>query len=267
MKKFKNGKSGLRPVVLSSGDLMDMILDALNRRAPCPVVSLGASETFVVAQDTVLSYRKIMNHAEAKVANKGIRRGQEHRGIRFPNLKARDALVDALRKVEIIGFNLTIRDNDSGLLTEKVLNYYDLWPKYTYEAYIRRVIMFSQKEKFEQMLKKRKILIVCGYADEVEAALNRNLKNKLDFEIVGAIKIHEFEEIPKVKKEILAYDFDIALLAAGLNAIILAAYISQVKGKVSFDIGQGMESLITGNIQDSVDFLTKTIGIINLFDM
>ena len=54
----------MKSVVLTSGDLMDIILDALDRRVPCPVVSLGASESFVLAQETVLSYRQFMRHAE-----------------------------------------------------------------------------------------------------------------------------------------------------------------------------------------------------------
>ena len=253
-----------KPIVLSSGELMDKILTALDRRKPCPVVSLGASETFVLAQETVLTYRQIIRHAEAEVANKGVKRGHEHRGIRFPNLTARDDLAKALRKIDIVGINLKLHDLHSGLLTEKVLKYYNLTPTYTFEAYIRRVIMFSQKEKLEQMLKGRRIIIICGYADEVAAALNKNLRDKLRFTIVKAIKIHEFEELPRVKREIQVLDFDLALLAAGLNAIILAAYIATVKGKVAFDIGQGMESFITGQIVDENGFLSSTIGILNL---
>ncbi len=190
-----------------------------------------------------------------------------HRGIRFPNFVARDALVEALREVDILGCNLLINTPDAAQITKRVMKYYKIAPQYIFEAYIRRVIMFSQKQKFEQMLQDKKILLICGYADEVAAALNKNLKKSLNFEIVGAIKIHEFEEIPRVKQEINVLDFDLALLAAGLNAIILAAYIAKFKGKVAFDIGQGMESLITGQIVDEYNFLNKSIGIVNLFDL
>lgn len=257
----------MRPVVLSSAELMDKILHALEYRIPCPVVSLGASESFVLAQDTVLSYRQFMTHAEARVANRGVKRGQQHRGIRFPNLQARNELAQALQSIDIIGCNLTIFDRHSGQLTERVMRYYNIAPTYTYEAYIRRVIMFSQKEKFEHMLRGKRILLICGYADEVAKALNEKLKKSLDFTVAGAIKIYEFEEIPRVKREIQALDFDLALLAAGLNAIILAAYIAEVKGKVAFDIGQGMESLITGEIVDEGGYLSQSIGIIKLLDM
>jgi hypothetical protein len=85
--------------------------------------------------------------------------------------------------------------------------------------------MISQKEKFEKMLEGRKILIVCGYADEMKDTLNANLKGKLNFEVVGTVKVNQFEDIPRAKAEIAAYDFDLALLAAGTNAIILAGFI------------------------------------------
>ncbi len=254
-------------MILNSGELMTKILHALEQHLPCSVVSLGATETFVLAQETVLTQRQIMTHAEAKVANLGIRRGHQHRGIRFPNLTARDALAKALREADILGRNLLINTPDSGQITKRVMKYHKIEPQYIFEAYIRRVIMFSQKQKFEHMLKGRKILIICGYADEVAAAMNKNLKKLLNFEIVGAIKIHEFEEIPRAKKEIDLLDFDLALLAAGLNAIILAAYIAKFKGKVAFDLGQGMESLITGQIVDEYNFLGESIGIVNLFDL
>jgi hypothetical protein len=257
----------MKPTVLSSAELMDKLLSALEHCAPLAVVSLGASESFVLAQETVLPYHTFMKHAEAHVANLGLRRGQQHRGVRFPNLNARDALAEALRKCDIIGYNLAIRDIHSGLLTEKVLEYYGLWPQYTYEAYIRRVIMFSQKTKFEQMLQGKKILIISGYAGEVASAMTLALQEKLGFTITAALEIHEFEEIPRVKQEIDRLEFDLALLAAGLNAIILAAYIAGVKKKVAFDLGQGMESLITGDIQDPQGFLSQNVGIRNLMKM
>lgn len=257
----------MKPTVLNSAQLMNNILFALERRTPCAVVSLGASESFVLAQGTVLSLRQVMMHAEAEVANRGLKRGQEHRGVRFPNLQARNELAVALKAVDTIGCNLTIFDEHSGELTEKVMNYYQIRPSFIFEAYIRRVIMFSQKKKFDEMLREKKIVIICGYADEVADALNRRLKGQLNFTVVDAVKIFEFEEIPDVKRRLLSLDFDLALLAAGMNAIILAEFIANVKGKVAFDIGQGMESLITGQIVDENCFLSKNIGIVNLLKM
>ena len=106
--------------------------------------------------------------------------------------------------------------------------------------------MFSQREKFNKMLEGKKLLIVCGYADEVKEALNSGLKAELNFEVVGSVIVNQFEDIPRAKDEIVNYDFDLALLAAGTNAIILAGYIKETLGKVAFDLGHGMESLARG---------------------
>ena len=52
-----------------------------------------------------------------------------------------------------------------------------------------------------------------------------------------------------------------ALLAAGTNAIILAAFIKEMLGTVAFHIGHGMESLARGYFYDEYAFLEKYIGI------
>ncbi|HHX76791.1 MAG TPA: hypothetical protein GX697_00350 [Firmicutes bacterium] len=252
---------------LNSSELMDYIIISLANKRPLSVVSLGVSETFVLAQYNLLSYKEFMKHAEIRVAALGKKRGQQHRGIRFPNVNARDNLVRSLKQADIVGYNTLIKDMHSGLLTEIAFEYYDLWPKYTYESYIRRVIMFSQARKFAEMLKGRKVLLIASYADEVRAALERKWQKQLGFSIAGAVKIYEYEEIPQTINLIRKLDFDLALVAAGVNAIIINVYIAKEMGKVAFDLGQGMESLITGKIQDDNGFLERTIGINRLMKM
>lgn len=124
--------------------------------------------------------------------------------------------------------------------------------------------MFSQKEKFEQMISGKKILLISSIAPEAKSNIDKELKEKLGFEIVGAIQIFENDEIPIVKKEISDYDFDLCFLAAGTNATILAPYIAETYGKVAFDIGWGMKSFITGSIV-SDSFITDVIGMEKLF--
>jgi hypothetical protein len=97
--------------------------------------------------------------------------------------------------------------------------------------------------------------------------LNANLKEKLNFEVVGTVKVNQFEDIPRAKREIAAYDFDLALLAAGTNAIILAGFIKEMLGKVAFDIGNGMENLARGYLFEEYDFLERYVGLDRLMEM
>lgn len=252
--------------MINSSMLMDSILSALENKKPLSVISVGATESFVMAQYTVLSEEEFMNHPEALVANKGIKSGFEHRGIRFPNIQTRDEVVEAVKKADIVGYNTIVKTMDGGLMTEKVFEAYKIKPRYIFEANLRRVIMFSQQKKFEKMLEGKKILLISSIADKAKAGMEVKLKDKLNFDIVGTISIHEYEEIPNVKEEIAKYDFDLCLIAAGTNALILATHIAEKYGKVAIDIGSGMNSLYTGQIVTD-EWLTDIIGIDRLMGM
>jgi hypothetical protein len=241
---------------------MDLIIGALDGSTTFSAVSLGVTESFVLAQYNILAEDEFMGHKEAWVAAQGLKRGFDHRGIRFPNTEARDEGVRALKQADAIGYNIEM----DGRFAETVLDYYGIRPKYIFEANIRRVIMFSQQEKFERMLAGRKIVLICSYAEDVKAAMERELQSKLGFTVTGTVKLEEYEDIPRVKAELQESDFDFALLAAGINALILAPYISQTLGKVAFDFGQAMESFVTGEIEMK-GYLEKYIGLEKLMKM
>lgn len=241
--------------LLSSSGLMDVIINALDRKIPFSVVSAGVTEMFVLAQYTILKEEEFLGHKEAYVAAQGAKRGFDHRGVRFPNIPARDAAVGALTLADAIGYNMFLLKCE---LTKKVWNYYNFKPKYVFEAHIRRVIMFSQQEKFQRMLANKKILLMCSYANEVKTSMEKDLQECLGFEIVGTINIEEFEDIPRVKEELSHFNFDLCLLAAGINAVILAPHIAKTYGKVAIDLGLGMESFITRKIE-FVNYLGRDI--------
>ena len=126
--------------------------------------------------------------------------------------------------------------------------------------------MFSQKERFERILAGRRILLIGALAPQAALVLNTKLKRRLGFEIAAAIPLYEFEEIPWVKEQIARYNFDLCLLGAGVNAVILSSYIARHLGKVAVDLGSGMESLITGKIVTD-SFINEVIGLDHLLQM
>jgi hypothetical protein len=249
---------------LNSAELMDLIIQALDEKRQLSVISAGATEAYVMAQYTVLSEEEFMSHPEAFVANQGVKSGFHHRGVRFPNVQLRDDAVEAVRKADVVGYNTLVED--ARCITERVFQAYGIEPTYIYDSYLRRVFMISQRKKYEQMLAGRRILLVGSTADDAKDALNRDLQAKLGFDIVGAIQIYEYEDIPEVKRQIDAHEFDLCLISAGTNAMILASYISTAHGKVAFDIGFGMTTLYTGAIFGDA-WLNEYIGLDNLMKM
>lgn len=250
--------------LLSCSELMDKILAALEAEQPLSIVSMGATEAFVMAQYGIFSEEEFMRHREAYIANLGKTSGFLHRGIRFPNIRARDEAVEAVRKADIVGYNTIV--NDAVVLARRVFKTYNLNPPYVFEANLRRVFMFSQREKFARMLAGRRLLLISGFAQEAKEAMEAGLTEKLGFQVVGAIRIFEYEEIPEVKSQLDQYDFDLVFLAAGVNALILAPYIAEKYGKVAIDIGSAMQSFISGFVVTD-SWILENIGIENLFYM
>lgn len=248
---------------LNSAQLMNRMLAALENKTPLSVVSVGQTEAFVMAQYVVYTEEEFMAHREAYNANRGEKSGFFHRGIRFPNLAARDETVEAVKKAHVIGYNTIVEPAKS--FTEKVFKAHGIVPHTIFEANIRRVIMFSQKEGFEKLMQNRKVLLVGSLAEKARTVLDTKYR-KAPARSVETMTIYEYEEIPRVKEEIAKIDFDICFLAAGVNAVILASFIAGELGRVAFDIGWGMQSLINSRIVTD-SWVTNHIGIASLFNM
>jgi hypothetical protein len=254
---------------LSSAQLMDRILESLNKKQPCSIVSVGQTEAVVIGQDMFNSDPVLQNfqthlRRETKIANRGIKKGFYHRGIRFPNPQAQNEALEAVKAADIIGYN-TLEAN-AKTITERVFSLYNIQPNEIFEANIRRVFMKSQKEKFKQILKDRKVLLIGSQAPQAKNSLETKYAKKLGCTIVGAIPIYEYEDIPEVKEKIDQFTFDICFLSAGTNAVILATHIAQNYGKVAFDIGSGMETFSTNEVVTD-SFINEVIGLDNLMKM
>jgi hypothetical protein len=263
------GKDGMTLRQLNSAQLMDWILKALNEKKPCSIISVGQTEAVVMGQDMfnvdpVLKNFQYHLKRETDIANKGVKEGFYHRGIRFPNPDAQREAIEAAKAADIIGYN-TIEEN-SKKITERVFSLCNIALNKFFEANIRRVFMKSQEEKFKQILKNRKVLLIGSLAPLAKNSLEAKYSKELGCKIVGAIPIYEYEDIPKVKKELNHYNFDICFLSAGINAAILAPYIAQTYGKVAFDIGSGMKTFITDEVITD-EWINEIIGLNNLMKM
>lgn len=248
--------------VLNSGRVMDHIIRALEQKKPLSVISVGATESYAMAQYRILSEEEFMNHKEAIVTNSGVKL----RGFTFPNVALRNDLVAAVKQADIVGYNIQLRNSmKAGKMTELVFKTYGIQPKYVYDSLIRRVVMFSQRPKFKDMMRGRKVVLIGNTSKAARNEMNRRWKHKLHFEIVASVPIKSYSEIGNVKRTLDKLDYDLCLLSAGVNAIVLAPYISRVHGKVAFDIGQGMTSLATKEVVET-GFIRK-VGLSKLMKM
>ncbi len=254
---------------LSSGEIMDRILRSLKKQRPLSIVSVGQTEAVVMGQDQFDKdpiLNKFQGHyrKEKKIANKDVKEGFYHRGIKFPNPIAQMEGIAAVNSADIVGYN-TIEEN-SKEITERVFSIYNIQPKEYFEANIRRVFMKSQKDKFEEILRNRKVLLIGSLAEKAKKGMEDKYGKTLGVKVVGALPIYSYEDIPTVKKQLKTIDFDICFLGAGINALILTPYIASRYGKVAFDIGSGMQTFITDEIVTD-SWINEIIGLDRLMKM
>ncbi|MDF2667923.1 MAG: hypothetical protein K0R67_229 [Paenibacillus sp.] len=217
--------------LLTPEELGGQIVHALNTRTPMSVVRLGDGELLTLAQGSVLSI--------AQVQEQGSFLG--YAGVTVPDYEARDQLADSVRKATVVGIpKLRVRNyqplafevfrahaiNHRHLnLTDSLINYY------LYQAgFLSRIVTG------------RRVLIVGTLADQLGDLLRTH-----GVHVVTAVSpVHGVADVARVMGEIGAHEFDLALVAAGIAAVIVSQRIASDLGKVAIDFGHLANSMIKG---------------------
>lgn len=231
---IETGVDQLRPQIhklLGASEVGDQLLHAMNTHSPLSVVRLGDGELLTLAQESVMN--------EEQVRKEGY--FLSYAGVHIPDLAARDQLVHAIRKATIVGIPILRMANFQPFafavfkahgidyrqlkLTSSTINY-----SLYLEGFLSRI------------LANRRVLIVGNTAPELSQVLsNRGIH------VAGVVApVNGIPDIPRVMNEISAHDYDIALVGAGIPAVIIVEQIASEHGKVAIDFGHLADSFIKG---------------------
>ncbi len=189
------------------------------------LVRIGDAENQVLAQGTIYSEEHIEKIWWAD--------RPDWTGITLPDYAARDRLIASIKQADIVG---VLHQNDEyewRPLTEAVFSLYDIKPPDICYAFINMYLPANLK--FKKLLQEYRVLLIGNMA----GAFADYLQRKQGVKAAGIIKIGHFREIPAVIRDAAEIDYDIALLSAGSNAVILAPQIASHQ-KVALDIGRAM---------------------------
>jgi hypothetical protein len=92
---------------------------------------------------------------------------------------------------------------------------------------------------FWEIIHQYRTLLISKWAEQYAGIIAKQYA-RLEPNIVGCIHFTHYNQIPGVLKQISQYDFEIALISAGVNAVILAPKIAELYGKVAIDFGKTM---------------------------
>lgn len=211
--------------------VFERLMAAMDGHAPLSVVRLGDGEALALAQDAAMSVEQVQREGHFL----------PYAGVDVPDLEARNALANAIRGAHLVGIPISRKPNFQPLLsaafrahgidisgmqlTSSVINY---------QLYERGFL--------GRLLDRRKVLLVGDKAPAFAEWLH-----PYGVHVVGAIApVNGVKDVPRVMKEIEPIHFDIALVSAGIAAVLIAQQIAGQLGKVAIDFGHLADRMMLG---------------------
>lgn len=212
--------------------VIDQMIRAMDGHTPMSVVRLGDGEMLTMAQGLLLDLDYIRTDGYFL----------SYAGVDVPDLTARDQLADAVRKATIVGIPKLRIPNFLPLMFPVFLAHGIDYRSLTLTHSTINYILYTEGY-LSKLLSGRRVLLVGNTAPGLANILREN-----GVLVVAAISpVLGVKDIPGVMASVIAYDFDIALVSAGIAAVILAQRIASELGKVALDFGHLADSLVGGD--------------------
>jgi hypothetical protein len=147
-------------------------------------------------------------------------------------LRARDEVAEAVRRASVVGVPLSRKPFFQPLL-------FAVWQAHGVDPHSLRLttstINFALYEHgwLFRLLVGRRVLLVGNTAGPLARALTDR-----GVAVAGAVHpVRGFDDIPRVLAEAAAFDFDLALVSAGIPAVPICVRLAEATGKVALDFG------------------------------
>ncbi|MFB9277952.1 GT-D fold domain-containing glycosyltransferase [Cohnella cellulosilytica] len=208
--------------LLDSAAVYEELEAALREKRSYAFIRLGDGELLTLAQEKVLSLEEVR------------RAGQflPYAGVTIPNPEARDELAECIKVASLVGVPMSRHPYFQPLLFA-VLRAHGI--DYRELRYTTSTMNYTMAEQglLLRLFHGRKILIVGDVAEQLRQALADK-----GLEVVGTVTpVNGYYDVARVVAEAMQYDYDIALVAAGIPAIPIAVHLAGMGGKVTFDFG------------------------------
>ncbi len=237
--------------LLTETEILKRIENALVKKKPFSLVRLGDLENIVLGQFNFISREKLVDfplHRKCKKL-KYILKGKEYvtyirKGITLPNKQLRDQVIEAIKKADVVGVckynndEINAPEKYKRELTNKIFDHYKIRPaNLTYVFVSRKMVAYRQ---FWELVHRYRTLLISSYAKDF-ADLIKNKYETLKPNIVGCIDFTDYKQIPETLEKMKKFHYDLVLLSAGVNAVIMAPQIARRFGKVAIDFGRCMK--------------------------
>lgn len=219
--------------LLHSAEVSTVIREALDTGSPLSVVRLGDGELLTLAQEAVMSPEIVRKEGPFL----------SYAGVHVPDLEARDQLLHAVRQASLIGIP-KLRVPHFQPLAFSVFRAYGI--DYRTLRLTDSLINYQlYKDGFlSGILAGRRVLAVGNLAEPFAGFLSGH-----GVAVAGHVSpVNGVKDVPRAMERIRgqAGNFDIALISAGISAVLLAQQVASELGKVALDFGHLADSMLKG---------------------
>ncbi|RXZ81209.1 hypothetical protein EBB07_16085 [Paenibacillaceae bacterium] len=207
---------------------------SITSSSPCAVVRLGDGELFALSQGIVYDAAAIRREAPFLPTA----------GVVVPDIAARDQLAAAVRQADIVGVPHSRRKHYQPFMFP-ILRGHGIDIR-TMELTLSTInYRLHESGLLPKLLQGRKVLIIGD-----KATVLAGLLTEYGITVKGVISpVHGFGDIDRVMNEARNFQFDIALVAAGIPAVVITVKIAAELGKVALDFGHLADQLANGRVQ------------------
>jgi len=207
--------------LLGSAAVCAELESALREKTPYSFIRLGDGELLTLAQEKVLSLEEVRQAGPFL----------PYAGVTIPDLQARDELAACIRTASLIGVPTSRHPHFQPLLFA-VLRAYGVECRDLHCTTSTMNYTLEEEGRLTGLLSGYRLLLIGNAAPGLGHALAQR-----HLQVAGIVSpVHGYADVNRVLSEAEAYDYDIALIAAGIAAIPLAVRLA-AKGKVAIDFG------------------------------
>lgn len=233
-------KAGVRQLearripLLPTRDVVARIDEALASENGYALIRFGDGELLTLAQDTVLTVQEVQTVAPWLRLS----------GVTVPDLQARDRLADAFNRADVVGVP-TSRFMTYGSLFLRLASYYN-WPieHAPLTSSVVNYAIYEQTDFYQRILQRNRVLLMGNRSEKLHAVLEQSGFPT----IAGHIAVDSMSAIESAVAESEKYDFDVALVAAGIPACVICPLLRD-RGKVAIDFGHLADALADGGLK------------------
>lgn len=219
--------------LLPSSAVYHEIQAAVQARRPFSLVRLGDGELLTMAHGTVISEEE------------AIRRGPflPYAGVKLPNAGIGLGLAEAVRRAHLIGVPESRHPSFQGLLSP-VCHHYGLDLRSFRLTSSTVNFALCQEKLLWPLLLGSRVLVIGNHAERLAQVLSQ-----AGIEISGKVlPVQGTEDVERSVDRAAGFDFDIALVSAGVAAVLICVQLAERLGKVALDFGHVADKLGSGEL-------------------